>query len=95
MNKKTKYEKAKQIVKEHERTLERQQIIDSLKDGEMYIVRLYDRFDGYWIDVNKPALKQETIAIWDKYTKNGMESSQYEDGDYYSIFPENSRMIFS
>jgi hypothetical protein len=95
MNKNKEYEKAKALVRKYERTLERQAIIDSLKGDEQYIVRQYDYFDHLWFDITKPASKQEVIIVWDKHTKKGNRNSKCEDGDYYRIFPSNTRMIYS
>lgn len=58
---------------------------------ELYIVRLWDMFDG-WIDITRPIPKTEADAIWNKKTNNGTEKTHYNDGDYYKVFSANTRM---
>jgi NDP-sugar pyrophosphorylase family protein len=60
-----------------------------------YIVRHYDGFDRYWIDVSEPVSKEEAQRIWNKETKNGTENTCYEDIDYYRIFPADTRMLYN
>ena len=59
-----------------------------------YIVRLFDMFDG-WIDISGALSKEEAEEIWAKKTKNGTKNTKYEDGDYYAIFPANTRMRYT
>ena len=60
----------------------------------LYIVRHYDGFDNVWIDVSKPVSALEAKEIWNKYTHNGTRMTKYDDIDYYSIFPANTRMLW-
>lgn len=62
--------------------------------NKKYIVRLWDMFDG-WIDISGPVSKKEAQAIWNKETKNGKCNTKYSDGDYYAIFPANTKMIYT
>jgi hypothetical protein len=58
-----------------------------------YVVRLYDMFDG-WIDVtHKPLTMTEALEVWNEKTNYGAQKVKYSDGDYYKIFPSNTRMI--
>jgi hypothetical protein len=68
---------------------ERKQVVD-----ELFIVRLYDMFDG-WIDITKPVTKEEADRVWNEHTENGTENTKYADGDYYAIFPADTRMLFT
>lgn len=61
---------------------------------KLYIVRLYDMFDG-WIDVSSALTKEEAEKVLAKCTDNGTRNTKYSDGDYYSIFPADTRMIFT
>lgn len=96
------YEKAKKIVEKYEKEIaqkerlkERESMISRLEDDKKYVVRQYDWFDHHWLNVDNASEKEKVIAVWDKYTKNGTQNTKYEDGDYYAIFPEDTRMIFS
>lgn len=59
-----------------------------------YIVRLWDMFDG-WVDVSGPISKEEANLLWNEKTGNGTHSTQYNDGDYYAIFPADTTMVFT
>tara|TARA_Y100000310_G_scaffold118047_2_gene116767 strand:- start:254 stop:469 length:216 start_codon:yes stop_codon:yes gene_type:complete len=63
-----------------------------MEEEKKYVVRLYDMFDG-WIDITGPVSKKEADKVWNDRTKNGTCKTKYADGDYYSIFPANTRMI--
>ncbi len=62
---------------------------------KLYIVRLYDGGDHYWIDISKPVTHAEAEKIWNEKTKNGTVNTKYDDFDYYSIFPANTKMLFN
>jgi NDP-sugar pyrophosphorylase family protein len=64
------------------------------KHQGLFVVRLYDGFDRYWIDIGSPCNYEEAFAIWNEKTKNGTERTTYQDIDYYDIFPANTRMLF-
>lgn len=57
-----------------------------------YIVRLWDMFDG-WIDITKPLSETKAKKIWNERTKNGTCNTKYADGDYYKIFPADTKML--
>ena len=57
-----------------------------------FVVRLYDMFDG-WIDVSGPLDKEDADKIWNKNTSNGVRNTKYSDGDYYKIFPAETKML--
>lgn len=65
------------------------------KTDKLYIVRLFDSFDFYWMDVSKPVPLEEAKRILDKETKGGTEYAEGVCCDYYSIFPANTVMMFS
>lgn len=60
-----------------------------------YIVRLYDRYDRYWIDVTGPLGKEKADEVWNKETRNGTMNAKVDHGDYYCIFPADTRMMFN
>ena len=59
---------------------------------QLFVVRLYDMFDG-WLDISGELPLPKAIAIWDEKTDKGTHNVCFEDGDYYSIFPANTRML--
>lgn len=64
---------------------------DRSRSGK-FVVRLWDMFDG-WIDVTGPVSKKKAEKIWNKETDNGSRKTKYADGDYYAIFPANTKMV--
>jgi hypothetical protein len=60
-------------------------------DG-LYIIREYDWADG-WIDVTGPLSKAAALLEWAKRTENGTRHTRYEEGMYYDIFPNGTRML--
>jgi hypothetical protein len=56
------------------------------------IVRLFDMMDG-WIDITGPVSEEEAQKIWNEKTKNGTQKTTYEDGDYYKVFPADTKMV--
>lgn len=60
-------------------------------DG-MYVVRLWDMFDG-WIGGHKPMTWPDAVAYWLEKTDGGTKNTEYGDGDYWRIFPANTRMV--
>jgi hypothetical protein len=49
-------------------------------------------FDG-WMDISGPMPHQDAIALWNEKTENGTRNTKYDDGDYYQIYPSDTRMI--
>jgi hypothetical protein len=74
----------------HEQAEEEEE--ENTQADELYIVRLFDMFDG-WIDVSDPVTKVEAFRLWNEHTNNGTYRTKYEDGDYYAVFPANTRML--
>ena len=62
---------------------------------ELYVVRLYDGFDHDWMDVSDPMSYEEALKIWNTKTENGTKKTEFDDIDYYDIYPASVRMIFS
>lgn len=60
--------------------------------SELFILRLYDMFDG-WIDVSEPMSKEDADKLWLSKTCNGTKMTKYADGDYYRVFPADTVMI--
>lgn len=61
----------------------------------LYVVRLYDGFDGEWMDVSPPLTREEAEKIFAEKTANGTKSTSYSDIDYYKIFEADTTMVFS
>jgi hypothetical protein len=49
-------------------------------------------FDG-WIDIEDGLTKEDADAMWNKKTLGGTCQSAYVDGDYYKVFPSDTRMV--
>ncbi len=64
---------------------------DTVIDAPLFIVRVYDMFDG-WVNCTKPVPRAMADEYWNVRTKGGTEKTSYADGDYYRIFPANTRM---
>ena len=62
------------------------------KTEKLYILRLYDMFDG-WIDLGGPVTKADAKAAWNEKTKGGTKNTTYADGDYYQVFPADTKML--
>lgn len=60
---------------------------------QLYIVRLYDRFDNIWVDICDPCSKEVAKEIWNEKTDNGKHNTCFEDMDYYDIFPTDTDML--
>ena len=65
------------------------------KPKELFVVRLFDGFDGLWIDITKPVSKAAAQKEWDKRTEKGTKNTKFGDIDYYAIFPADTKMHFS
>jgi hypothetical protein len=63
--------------------------------SDLFVVRLYDGFDNQWIDVSKPMSKEDANKIWLEKTKGGTKQARFSDIDYYSVFPADTKMLFS
>jgi hypothetical protein len=62
---------------------------------QLFIVRFYDGFDNQWMDVTGPLTRAEADRILAEKTSNGTRNASYGDIDYYSIFPADTRMVYS
>jgi len=74
----------------------RRRVLASLKKtgSNLFVVRLWDMFDG-WIDITEPVDREEANRVWNEKTANGTKKTTYDDGDYYRVFPADTRMIFT
>ena len=61
---------------------------------ELFIVRLWDFLDG-WIDISGEVTKEEADRIWNEKTKGGTRNTKYADGDYYRVFPADTKMVYT
>lgn len=59
------------------------------------MLRLWDGMDGAWIDVASDLTLAEALDLWCKYTHDGTKNTDYDDIDYYRIFPANTKMLYS
>ena len=62
---------------------------------KLYVVRLYDGFDRYWIDVTKPLKYEEAEKEWNELTHDGTQNTKFDDIDYYRIFDSDTKMLYS
>ena len=60
----------------------------------LFVVRLWDMFDG-WMDITGAVSKEEATRVWNERTNNGTQNTKYSDGDYYAIYPADTRMLFT
>lgn len=51
-------------------------------------------FDG-WMDITEPLSEADAKAVWNDRTNHGTRNTKYDDGDYYKIFPADTKMIFT
>lgn len=64
------------------------------KNDKLFVVRQWDMFDG-WIDVSGPLSRAEADKLWNEKTANGTRMTKYADGDYYAVFPADTRMLYT
>jgi hypothetical protein len=68
---------------------------------DLYIVRLYDGFDGEWMDVHGPCPKAEADKVCGDRNEErlgsakGKRTGSYADIDYYAVFPADTTMTWS
>ncbi len=73
--------------------------------GAKFIVRLFDMFDG-WMDITEPISRAEAEKLWNEKTDNGTRSTEHLNGsgrqknlavdaDYYKVFSEGTRMLYT
>lgn len=62
--------------------------------SETFDVRLYDRHEGYWIDIKLGATWAEAQRSMEEGTRGGTRYTEYAKGDYYAVFPGGTRMLF-
>jgi hypothetical protein len=62
--------------------------------NQQFVLRLYDGHEHRWWDeTDKPVSWDEALRLWEEKTRNGMERASYSDGQYFDIFPADTRMI--
>jgi hypothetical protein len=61
----------------------------------LFVVRLWDGFDGVWMDVCSPKSEEEANRIWNEKTENGTKHTKFADIDYYRVFPADTVMLYS
>lgn len=72
-----------------------------MPDTEQWVVRLWDGFDGEWMNVSEPMSQAEAEKLaGDKNERRlgsgaGNRDGHYSEIDYYKAFPANTRMAFS
>lgn len=62
------------------------------KPETLYVLRLWDMMDG-WLTLTKPITKEEADAQWAEKTHNGTRNTCYANGDYYKVYPADTRML--
>lgn len=72
-----------------------------MPDETLYVVRLWDGFDGEWMDVSEPLPKGEAEQLaGDKNEARigsgaGNRHGNFNEIDYYKAFPSSTKMIFA
>lgn len=67
----------------------------------LYVVRHWDGFDGEWIDISEPLpkIKAEQLCGDKNEARRGSAAGKregnYDDIDYYAVFPADTVMHFS
>lgn len=64
----------------------------------LYIVRLWDGFDGEWMDIGEPmprAAAEKSAGDKNEAMPGGKRDRGYSDIDYYAAFPVDTKMVFS
>ena len=69
--------------------------VEKADTKKLFVVRLYDGFDHEWMDISDEVSKEEAQRIWNNETGNGTHNTKFDDGDYYCIFPADTKMLFS
>ena len=64
------------------------------KEDKPCVLRLYGMFDG-WIDISAHDTYADALDAWNERTEGGTRKTRYSDGDYYDIFPANTRRIYT
>lgn len=63
-------------------------------DETKWVLRHYDGFDNEWIDIATGWLRN-IATKYCEMTKNDTEQCHFDHIDYYAIFPEDSKMIWT
>jgi len=63
--------------------------------NRLYVVRLYDGFDNEWMDISEPSTYEEAEKLWNERTENGTKNTEFDDIDYYAIYPADTQMLLS
>lgn len=61
---------------------------------ELFIIRHWDGFDGTWMDVSPAMTFTQAHEVWEGLTNGGTRNTQYNDIDYYQIFPADTQMLW-
>ena len=61
---------------------------------DKYVLRLWDMFDG-WLDIEDNLTREKADKLWNKKTNNGTKNTNYDDGDYWCIFPSDTKMLIT
>ena len=56
---------------------------------------MYDGFDNLWMDVTESLSLDEAMKVWRKETADGTKSYEYNQIDYYEVFPADTKMLRS
>jgi hypothetical protein len=66
-----------------------------LNPDQLYTVRVWDGMDGVWCDVVTNVTLVEALTTWCSRTRNGTKATNYNDIDYYKIYPADTKMMYS
>lgn len=68
--------------------------IKTVEAPDLWILRGFDMFDG-WYDITKPISRAKAEEELNRRTKDGTKNTCFNDGDYYKIFPADTKMIYT
>jgi hypothetical protein len=72
-----------------------------IHDEDQYVVRLWDGFDGEWMDVSGPLSRADADKLAGDRNQArigagaGNRHGNFDEIDYYAVFPASTRMRFA
>lgn len=71
-------------------------VVEVEVSGEkLWQVRRYDRLCGYWVNITDAVSHKAALEVFNFQTDNGTKNAKYEDGQYYVVFPADTKMLHS
>lgn len=67
--------------------------VADVHEEKLFQLRMYDKYDGYWINITEAVTLEAAQEAFNAKTHNGTRNTRYEDGHYYAVFPAATRML--